>query len=116
MKRTTAESDSAKPVEYISTGTHASFPRRRFSLGLRGQRHRSVGVQSTAQLDQTRSPQTRLALYCSVPLTVKHGESDVGGLPQNHGSNTASGRPDVARNSQSSCHCVRFYPVATEYY
>ena len=110
--------ESAKPTAYMAVGTYASFPSPavRLGHGRRGAGDRSVGVQSTARQDSTRSRQTRLTPHRSVPLTVKHGESGVGGLQQNHGSNTASGRLDVARNAQVSCHCARFHRVATEYY
>ncbi|WP_255568351.1 transposase [Salinarchaeum sp. IM2453] len=75
--------EEANPVEYISAGNHASFPSP--SEGAR-----SAGVQSaTDKQDQASGRQTHLSQHCSSSLTAKRREAVMGGLQQNHGSNTA---------------------------
>ena len=77
--------EEAKPVAYTETGTHASFP----SPVVRGAR--STGGQSTATQDSASGCQTRLTQYCS---TACRGESEMGGLSQNHSSNTGRQLPN----------------------
>jgi IS605 OrfB family transposase len=77
--------EEANPTEYISAGNHASFPSPRGA--------RSAGVQSaTDQQEMASGRQTHLSRYCSPSLTAKRRETDTGGLPQNHGSNTTQQR------------------------
>ncbi|MFC7116401.1 RNA-guided endonuclease InsQ/TnpB family protein [Natronoarchaeum sp. GCM10025703] len=82
--------EAAKPVAYTETGNHASFP----SPVVDGDTGaRSTGVQSTAhkqKQDSARSRQTRLTQYCT---TVRSGVSEMGGLHQNHSSNTGRQLP-----------------------
>jgi hypothetical protein len=73
--------EEANPVAYTETGKHASFS----SPAVTGETGaRSTGVQSTTSQDTAGGRQTRLTQYCS----TDSGESDMGGLQQNHGSNT----------------------------
>jgi hypothetical protein len=78
--------ETAKPVAYTEAGKHASFP----SPTVEGAR--STGVQSAAEQEQDTASgcQTRLTRYCA---TANRGESDVGGLRENHGSNTGRQLP-----------------------
>jgi len=83
--------EAVKPVAYMETGNavHASFP----SPADDGETGaRSTGVQSTATQEQDTASgcQPRLTQYCP---TVRSGESDMGGLHQNHGSNTGRQLP-----------------------
>ena len=74
--------EEANPVEYISAGDHASFPSHVECA-------RSTGVQSTTdEQDVASGRQTHLSRYCSSSLTAKRRETAMGGLHQNHGSNT----------------------------
>ncbi|PSQ17000.1 transposase [Halobacteriales archaeon QS_8_69_26] len=76
----------ATPVAYMEAGNHASFPSPSGA--------RSAGVQSaTDQQDVASGRQTRLSRFRAAPLTAKRGETDTGGLHQNHGSNTGLRRP-----------------------
>ena len=75
--------EKANPAEYISAGNHASF------LSHSSECARSTGVQSaTESQEQASGRQTRLSRYRARSLTAKPGERDMGGLRQNHGSNT----------------------------
>ena len=114
MKGVVVERD-AKPVAYMEAGAYASFPRHP-SLGLWKECHRSAGVQSTARTGLVRSRQTRDSQCCLTPLTVKRDESQLGGLSQNKGSNTAV---QPARRGNRTHALTAWYPLwvnATEYY
>lgn len=94
--------EQANPVEYISTGKHASFPSHadsatendvcaRSSSGPDG----SVsGVQSTTNTEQEQDlasgRQTRLPQFRASSLTTTRREAGTGGLHQTNSSNTAS--------------------------
>ena len=78
--------EEANPVAYTETGKHASFPSPSGA--------RSAGVQSaTDKQDSASGRQTQLSGFRAMPLTVKHGETDTGGLPQNQRRNTGQRRP-----------------------
>jgi putative transposase len=78
--------EEANPVAYTETGNHASFPSSRGA--------RSTGVQSApGEQDLASGCQTCLSQFRAAPLTTKRGGGDMGGLTQNHGSNTGLRRP-----------------------
>jgi hypothetical protein len=79
--------EEANPAAYTEAGKHASFPSPQPGA-------RSAGVQfTTDQQDMASGRQTRLSRFRATPLTVTRGETDTGGLHQNHGSNTGLRRP-----------------------
>ena len=78
-----------KPVAYMETGMHASFPK--FLVIGRSRDYRSTGVQSTARTGTARSRQTQNSQHCSPPLD-SHSENAKWcgmrcGLSKNHSSN-----------------------------
>jgi putative transposase len=93
--------EQANPVEYISTGTHASFPSHTDSTAENDVCARSSsgpdgsvsGVQFTTNTEQEQDlasgRQTRLPQFRASSLTTTRREASTGGLHQNHGSNTA---------------------------
>ena len=91
--------EEANPVAYRETGNHASFPSPASGA-------RSAGVQSATNTEQEQASgrQTQLSGVRAMPLTVKHGETDTSGLPQNQRSNTGLRRPrrSVTRHALAS--------------
>jgi len=79
--------EKANPAAYTEAGKHASFPSPADGAC-------STGVQSTVNTqDSASGRQTQLPHIRSTPLTVKCGETDMGGLRQNHGRNTGLRKP-----------------------
>jgi IS605 OrfB family transposase len=91
--------EEANPVAYRETRNHASFPSPASGA-------RSTGVQSATNTEQEQASgrQTQLSGVRAMPLTVKHGETDTSGLPQNQRSNTGLRRPgrSVTRHALAS--------------
>ena len=80
--------EEANPAAYTEAGNHASFPSPSGA--------RSTGVQSatdTQKQDPASGRQTHLSRFRAMPLIVKRGERESGGLHQNQGSNTGLRRP-----------------------
>ncbi|QSG08149.1 RNA-guided endonuclease InsQ/TnpB family protein [Halapricum desulfuricans] len=93
----------ANPAAYMEVGKHASFPSPRGARSTGGERSEASrasetlavsGVQSaTDQQDQASGRQTHLSQYRAPSLIVKRSGTDMGGLQQNHSSNTGLRRP-----------------------
>ena len=85
--------EEANPAEYISAGNHASFPSpsegARSDASAESETGGVSGVQSaTDEQDMASGRQTHLSRYCPSSLIVKRREAAMGGLHQNHSSNT----------------------------